>query len=173
MQAASSYVGSWHTEPMGTVAISLPPTVLLRLSHEDVNGQQASPGRQRQVAPGARVVMSPAAAKGVAARAAAVAKVADFIFGIKRMCEPYGRGREREKCLATETTAPHSSTAQEAMVWMSLYRGTTARTRGPRWRRRGFGRPDLAVSRGWGAKASLISLLVTSPPVWFRSVAVL
>lgn len=81
MQAASSYVGSWHTEPIGTVAISLPPTVLFRRSHEDVVGQQASAGRQRQVAPGARLVMSPAAAKGVTyMAAAAVAKVADFIF---------------------------------------------------------------------------------------------
>lgn len=64
---------------MGTVAMSLPPTVLLRLSHEDVAGQQASPGRQRQAARGE---MSPAAAKGVTAKAAAVAKVADFILSV-------------------------------------------------------------------------------------------
>lgn len=67
------------------MAISLPPTVLLRLSHEDVAGQQASPGRQRQVAAGARVVMSPAATKGVPTMAAAVAKVADFILNQKNV----------------------------------------------------------------------------------------
>lgn len=59
--------------------MSLPPTVLLRLSHDDVAGQQASPGRQRQAAAGARVETSPAAAKGATAMAAAVAKVADFM----------------------------------------------------------------------------------------------
>lgn len=40
-------MGSWQTDPMGTFAINLPSMVSLKLSQAAVDGQQASPGRQR------------------------------------------------------------------------------------------------------------------------------
>lgn len=46
--AAWLKVGSWHGDPIGTVATRLPFTVEFRLDHASALGQHASPGRQRQ-----------------------------------------------------------------------------------------------------------------------------
>jgi hypothetical protein len=39
---------SWHTEPIGTVEISLPFIDVLNAAHSDMLGQHESPGKQRQ-----------------------------------------------------------------------------------------------------------------------------
>lgn len=47
---AWSYVGSWHGDPMGTVATSFPLTVEFSVDQVSCAGQQESLGRQRQSA---------------------------------------------------------------------------------------------------------------------------
>ncbi|GJD04662.1 hypothetical protein ColKHC_13487 [Colletotrichum higginsianum] len=64
---------------MGTVAMSLPPTVLLRASQDAVEGQQSSPGRQRHEASSARLGRSPAATNGAAAKVAVAMTAEVFI----------------------------------------------------------------------------------------------
>lgn len=149
--------------------MSLPPTVLFRLSDEDIVGQQASLNRQRQVEPGARVVMSPAAAKGVTAMAAMAAAAAakgrrlrTSFSRIKRKCEPYDGGREREKWWAAETTAQSSLTAREAGHGMkvSISEAPAASMRGPRWRRLGFRTCRPGHEPRMGVKTPLTSTVI-------------
>lgn len=50
MHSVALYTGSCQGDPKGTVATSWPPTVALRLSQADRDGQQVSPGKQRHEA---------------------------------------------------------------------------------------------------------------------------
>ena len=42
-------MGSWHGDPIGTVAINRPPTVLFNDAQVESEGQHASPGKQWQL----------------------------------------------------------------------------------------------------------------------------
>lgn len=49
VQVALLKKGSWQSVARGMVLISLPPTVVLRVSHSSSEGQQLSPGKHLQV----------------------------------------------------------------------------------------------------------------------------